>query len=99
VIVRRRRGRARNPSEPPSISVGMWAHREGYLDWMRARNYSLETIRSRAHDLGSFLNWCDERSLIEPTDVTQPIVERYQRWLFYRRQANGRPLTVRSQIR
>jgi integrase/recombinase XerD len=37
--------------------------------------------------------------LIEPTDVTQPIVDRYQRWLFYRRQANGRPLTVRSQIR
>ena len=71
--------------------------RQIYLEAMAVRNYSAETIKTHGSDLRQFLIWCDERSLTEPTEVTQPIVERYQRWLFYHRRPNGRPLTFQVQ--
>jgi integrase/recombinase XerD len=75
----------------------MWAHLADFLDWLRARNYSSETLRTHTVHLRRFLTWCEERSLTEPTDVTQPIVEQYQLWLYYYRKANGRPLSVQVQ--
>lgn len=68
-----------------------------FLEAMQARNFSHDTVRMWAADLRRFLTWCDERSLSEPTEVTQPIIERYQRWLFYYRRVNGRPLTFQTQ--
>lgn len=82
---------------PPPALAGMHLWREQYLESMRTRNYSSETIRSQAGDLRRFLAWCDERSLTEPTDVTQPILERYQRWLYYYRRPDGRPIGFRAQ--
>jgi integrase/recombinase XerD len=38
-----------------------------------------------------------ERGLTRPSEVTKPILERYQRWLFHRRKANGEPLSFQSQ--
>lgn len=91
--------RPRKPP-PPTVAVqttGMWALLTDYIEWLRVRNYSTETARSRSSDIRKFLTWCDERSLTEPTAVTQPILERYQRWLYYHRLPSGRPLTFRSQ--
>lgn len=76
---------------------GMWALREQYLEWLLSRNFSSETLRGVGSDVRRFLKWCDERSLVEPTDVTQPVVERYQRWLYYHRREDGKPLSFRSQ--
>jgi integrase/recombinase XerD len=75
----------------------MWALREQFIEWMRTRNYSSETIRCNGNDLRRFLVWCDERELSEPTEVTQPVMERYQRWLFYHRREDGTPLSFRTQ--
>lgn len=87
----------RKPAPVGPAPIGMWAMREQYLDDLRVRNFSAETVKTRGSGLRSFLTWCDERSLMEPTDVTQPVVERYQRWLYYHRRANGKPLTVQVQ--
>lgn len=75
----------------------MWALLQEYVEWLLARNYSAETARTRVNDVRRFLAWCDERSIVQPTEVTQPIVERYQRWLYYHRMPNGRPLSFRTQ--
>lgn len=80
---------------PPAAGMRLWA--EQYLENMRTRNYSPETVRSQGGDLRRFLVWCDERSLAEPTDVTQPVLERYQRWLYYYRRPDGRPIGFRAQ--
>ena len=32
-----------------------------------------------------------------PTEITRPILERYQRWLYHYRKTNGQPLGVRTQ--
>jgi integrase/recombinase XerD len=94
---KRRRGRDPRPKPDRATLRGMWGLREDYLEHLKARNYAADTLRGQNNDLKRFLTWCDERSLIEATDITQPIVEQYQRWLFYYRKRNGLPLSVKSQ--
>lgn len=68
-----------------------------YLNWMQVKNYSPYTTRNRRIHLEFFLAWCGERGLGEPGEITRPILERYQRYLFYYRKKNGQPLSVRTQ--
>jgi integrase/recombinase XerD len=68
-----------------------------YLDWMATHNFSPDTVASRREYLGYFHTWCHERGLESPTEITRPILERYQRWLFHYRKANGQPLGFRTQ--
>lgn len=85
------------PAPPPRPLAGMWLLREQFLESLGARNFSSETLRTRASSLARFLTWCDERSLTAPTEITQPVIERYQQWLFYYRRPDGRPLSFPSQ--
>jgi len=68
-----------------------------FLEWLAARNYSPRTIESRRINLQNFIAWCAERGLNRPDEITLPILERYQRHLFYYRKPNGQPLTFRTQ--
>ena len=47
--------------------------------------------------IGFFLQWAKERGIAEPVEVTRPVLERYQRYLFHYRKKNGEPLSFRSQ--
>ena len=76
-------------------SIGYWSRR--YLEWLRVRHYAEDTIKNRTVYLGMFLRWCEARALGRPEEVTKPILERYQRHLFYYRKNDGRPLSFRSQ--
>jgi integrase/recombinase XerD len=64
-----------------SDPLGFAVMKESYLEWMREKNYSPATVRSRDVYLRYFLEWCEERSLIRPSEITKPILERYQRHL------------------
>ncbi len=68
-----------------------------FLDMRRAKHFSAGTIEWNESNLRAFFNWCEERSLRNPTEITRPILERYQRWLFYYRTKLGKPLTIASQ--
>jgi integrase/recombinase XerD len=68
-----------------------------FLEAMRVRNYSEGTIEHRETHLRGFIAWCDERGVTRPQEVTRPILERYQRYLFLYRKANGEALSGRSQ--
>ncbi|WP_281663569.1 site-specific tyrosine recombinase XerC [Paraburkholderia fungorum] len=68
-----------------------------FLEWMRVRNYSEQTVEHRETHLRTFIAWCDERGVTRPQEVTRPILERYQRYLFLYRKANGEALSGRSQ--
>lgn len=54
-------------------------------------------MESRQAYIGFFLAWAYEHGLHEPTEITRPVLERYQRYLFFYRKKNGEPLTFRSQ--
>ena len=70
---------------------------EQFFEWMRMRNFSEWTITTRRAQLGRFINWCAARGITQPTEVTKPIIERYQRFLFHYRKRNGNPLSFQTQ--
>jgi integrase/recombinase XerD len=70
---------------------------ERHLEALQIQNYSQYTVRNRRVHIGFFVKWCHDRGITEPAEVTRPILEHYQRYLFHYRQKNGRPLTFRSQ--
>ncbi len=69
-----------------------------FLEWSAVVGYSPDTIRIRETTLGWFLNWCADRSVSAPRDLTRAVIERYQHHLHHYRKANGQPLTYGSQI-
>jgi integrase/recombinase XerD len=75
---------------------GVWVRR--YLEWLAVRNYSPRTVTNAESSLGLFVTWCSTRSLVRPSELTKPILERYQRHLYHQRRPDGRPqLSFRSQ--
>lgn len=87
--------RARDTSlDPHPLTAYMHAH----FEWMRVSGYSEDTIRARTIALNRFIRWCDERGVRDPRDITKPILERYQRHLFYYRKSDGSPMTLATQL-
>jgi integrase/recombinase XerD len=76
---------------------GMAALCNAYMDWGRVHNFSGHTIDHAFRYLGAFVTWAEARGLTKPGDITKPILERYQRWLFHYRKANGDPLSFSTQ--
>ena len=72
-----------------------WINR--YLEWMALTNYSELSVKKRRYDLSLLHRWCEERDLEQPQDITKPILENYQRHLFYYRKTNGEPLSFSCQ--
>lgn len=70
---------------------------EQHFEWMLVTSYSEDTIRARRIALRRFIVWCMERGIDKPQDITKPILERYQRHLFYYRREDGTPMTLGSQ--
>jgi integrase/recombinase XerD len=69
-----------------------------YLRWMLVTHHSAETVAVRRRYLDYFLDWCDERGLEVPGEVTRAVTERYQRWLFNYRKKEGGALAISSQF-
>jgi integrase/recombinase XerD len=76
---------------------GMGVKLREFLEWQRQRNYSERTLSNRETHLGYFIAWCGERGIMKPSEVTKPILERYQRHLYYYRGKDGRSLSFISQ--
>ena len=68
-----------------------------HLRSLEVRNYSEFTVKGRAGHIRFFLDWLKERGVTDPIEVTRPVLERYQRHLFYSRKKNGEPLSFSSQ--
>jgi integrase/recombinase XerD len=95
--------KARGPRKPKA-PVGdvrdpdsLYHHLLRYLAFLEERAYSAHTVLNRDTSLRHFIRWCDERGLTKPSQLDRPILERYQRHLFYHRKENGEPLSIRTQ--
>ena len=99
-----RKAAAVKPAGPAHKGADALAHNrlarymEEHFEWMLVSGYSPETIRARRQAIRKFIAWADERGLDDPREVTRPMLERYQRHLFYLRKADGTPLTVGMQV-
>lgn len=76
-------------------ALALWVRR--YLEALAIAHISTSTQRTRRNDLAIFSEWCDERGLVTPAEVTKPVLERYQKHLFYLRKPDGQPLGVARQ--
>ncbi|WP_426194223.1 site-specific tyrosine recombinase XerC [Massilia sp. DWR3-1-1] len=82
----------------PAIAGGFHGHLVGFVDWLRAMRYSEHTIKTRRIDLGYFVDWCEERGVRTPQEVSRAMLERYRQYVFgYRRQRDGLPLSFNCQ--
>ncbi len=70
---------------------------EKHLVALATKNYSPYTIKNRRVHIGFFLDWCTERGIAEPVDVTRTVLESYQRYLLHYRKKNSEALSFRSQ--
>ncbi len=68
-----------------------------FCEHMAARGYSPRTIGNRRHMPSFLVAWLAERGITRPAEVTRPVLESYQRWLYHYRKSNGDPLSFRSQ--
>jgi integrase/recombinase XerD len=87
----------RRQGATPPQGTPLAARLAEYMTALRVRDFSEHTIRNRDSHIRFFLAWCAERSLSEPTEITRPVLERYQRHLFHYRKRDGEPMSFRSQ--
>jgi integrase/recombinase XerD len=80
-------------------ALALW--NDTYFDHLRALNYAEGTIEGRQDALKFFLAWCAERDLRHAGQITRPILETYQQWLWRYTRPNGQRLgwsTQRSRL-
>lgn len=68
-----------------------------HLAAIAARGLSPYTVADRSYTLARFAEWADERGVNDPAGVDRRMLESYQRHLFYRRKADGTPLSFATQ--
>jgi integrase/recombinase XerD len=88
-------GRPCKPRKPPSTPLQ--AMIEEYIESLAARGFAYNTYNVRRGHLYLFERWAMERGLSEPVEVTRPVLERFQRYLFHYRKKEGGPLSFSSQ--
>ena len=77
---------------------GLMEHMHSYVAWLTERNYSARTLASKREAITLFITWAQERDLFASEQITRPILESYQSWLYRtRKKANGKPLSVGTQ--
>jgi integrase/recombinase XerD len=95
------RKKPRMPTRPApadaSRSNPLRAYQSAFLEWTLTAGMSQYTARLRELALDQFIRWCDERGLIKPQDITRPILQRYQRYLYHYRKRDGAPLSFATQ--
>jgi len=82
-----------NPNDPQGMAVLL----EKFLEWLRMKNYSEKTVDIRRVYLHYFILWAEDRGVTRPQEVTKPVLERYQRYLYHYRKKDTQPLSFRSQ--
>jgi len=91
-----KKGEPRLPGDPADPR-GMAAHVASFLEWITVKGYAERTIRDARFTIGYFITWCEQRGITRPSEVTRPVLIRYQRYLYHYRSEDGRPLSFRSQ--
>lgn len=87
----------RAPIGDPTDVRSLERHLGEFYEWMGVHGYSPQTIESRRRALDRLHRWLVERGVCRTAEVTKPMLDRYQRWLFHYRKADGAPLTFLTQ--
>ena len=82
----------------PEVQGGFRGYLIEFIDWTAARQFSAMTVKARRIEVGYFIDWCEQRSIVRPDEVTRALLERYRQHVFlYRRKTDGAPLSFTTQ--
>ena len=81
----------------PGDLRGLFAAMHRYLEHRAVLGSTQVSLDGMQHSMRRFIDWADERGVTHPSQVTRAVLQRYQRWLHYRRKANGQPLSIVTQ--
>jgi integrase/recombinase XerD len=93
----KRRGAAQPRKADASAANPLHEWKRSFCEYTVYTGLSPSTARMREVALSFFIRWADERGLAHPGEVTRPILQRYQRYLYLYRTAKGKPLAYTSQ--
>jgi len=82
-----------DPSDPRGFEVLL----ARYVEWLAVHHYSDAMQVAAGRLVRTFAEWCAERGVVRPVDVTRGMVERYQRYVYHYRQETGKPLGFKTQ--
>ncbi len=77
--------------------TAFYSYMQRYLENRLVLGYAQASHATYENNLRLFIVWCDERGLDEPRCITKPVLERYQKYLYYLRKSTGEPLTSSAQ--
>jgi integrase/recombinase XerD len=85
-------GKLKNPTKM-EIMMGR------YLEWIGIRGYSALSVKGRRYCLGYFRQWCEDRGITDPQEVSRAVLERYQGYLHYsqNKMKKGQKLSPKTQ--
>jgi integrase/recombinase XerD len=85
-------GKLKNPTKM-EIMMGR------YLEWIGIRGYSALSVKGRRYCLGYFRQWCEDRGITDPQEVSRAVLERYQGFLHYsqNKMKKGQKLSPKTQ--
>jgi integrase/recombinase XerD len=82
-----------NVADPDGLVISM----NRYLEHLKVKGATEQSLWNVERYVRDFIGWCDTRALERPQEITKPILETYQRYLYYYRKKNGAPLSFTSQ--
>jgi site-specific recombinase XerD len=91
--MKRRRGQSLEGGPLTALERGVVE----YQEWLLVRGYTEATARSKGKRLRRLAGWLAERGVTSPEGVSRPALERFQRWLYHYRKADGAPLSFSNQ--
>jgi len=76
---------------------GLYRQLLNYFEYSAVNHISPETLDRAEAYLRAFIQWCEDRDIQTPAEVTTEVMERYKSHLFHHRKKNGKPLTPDTQ--
>ncbi len=76
---------------------GLYVLMRAFLEWRRVRGAAPRSLQTCEQGLTVFIVFCQERGITRAIDVTKPVIDRFQRYLFLYRKEDGEPLSIRYQ--
>jgi len=84
---------AGDPSDPQGMHVLL----RRYLEALELRDYASGSIKKSRLQLNDFIDWCSERDLTQPKEITRKILQNYQRHMLHQIDKRGNPFSFRNQ--
>ncbi len=71
------------PIEIPSDPRSLHAYVLAYIEHLKTQHYAVQSVQYKYASLIWFIEWCEERGIDRIEAITRPILQRYQRHLYY----------------